>query len=97
MHRLVSAAGSGSAPTFCFSARRARYSDLPSVSDPGTVAANWIVALSCRRALQETHPAPQPIFRIQSTSFLMSASGTAGFGGIGTLPHAPCPPFLTFS
>jgi hypothetical protein len=35
--------------------------------------------------------------RIQLTSALTSASGTVGFGGIGTLPHTPWPPFLIFS
>src|SRR4029079_13325354 len=31
------------------------------------------------------------------TSVLTSASGTAAFGGIGTWPQTPCPPFFTFS
>src|SRR5581483_8256310 len=35
--------------------------------------------------------------RISSTIFLMSASFTCVFGGIGTGPHTPDPPFLTFS
>ena len=34
--------------------------------------------------------------RIQSTSFLMSASATCVFGGIGIGPQTPEPPFLTF-
>ena len=34
--------------------------------------------------------------RIQLTSALMSASGTALFGGIGTGPQTPAPPVLTF-
>ena len=32
-----------------------------------------------------------------ATSVLMSASDTVAFGGIGTGPQTPCPPFFTFS
>src|SRR5688572_27627549 len=35
--------------------------------------------------------------RIHFTSAFTSASGTAVLGGIGTLPHTPWLPFLTFS
>src|SRR5882672_10149350 len=38
----------------------------------------------------------QLVARIQSTSFLMSPSGTL-FGGIGIEPHAPLPPVLTLA
>jgi hypothetical protein len=35
--------------------------------------------------------------RMYATSVLMSASLTCVFGGIGTGPHTPEPPFYTFS
>ena len=35
--------------------------------------------------------------RIHFTSACRSASGTVGFGGIGTWPQTPVPPFFTFS
>src|SRR2546421_12112454 len=35
--------------------------------------------------------------RIHCTSAFASASGTVVFGGMGTWPHTPTPPFLTLS
>ncbi len=60
----------------------------------------------CGRATKATEEKPRNAvpagesnysFMMSSTIFLMSASGTAGLGGIGIGPHTPEPPFFTFS
>src|SRR5690242_1820841 len=67
-----------------------------------------IAALSPARGLQRITARPRPgraparycyflSARMRSTIFLASASLTCVFGGIGTGPHTPEPPFLTLS